>query len=115
MSDDPRADALFARLEALIEEKIVVEGKEVVKPYTPHFVYHGTAEAISYGSGCIVCPSGCYGGIIADNSLPVLTTTSYFRVNWDRMPPAGSKVEVVLKSGHSAGLASARQAVLPEQ
>jgi len=95
-------------LEALIEEKILVEGKEVVKPYTPHFVYHGTAEAISYGSGCIVCPSGCYGGIIADNSLPVLTTTSYFRVNWDKMPPAGSKVEVVLKSGHGTSRASAR-------
>jgi len=95
-------------LESLIEEKILVEGKEVVKPYTPHFVYHGTAEAISYGSGCIVCPSGCYGGIIADNALPVLTTTSYFRVNWEKMPPAGSKVDVVLKSVYGAGHASAR-------
>ena len=28
-----------------------VEGKDVIKPYTPHFVYHGTAEAINFGSG----------------------------------------------------------------
>ena len=34
-----------AALEDLIEEKVLVEDKEVVKPYTPHFVYHGTAEA----------------------------------------------------------------------
>ncbi|CAG1008150.1 hypothetical protein BURK2_03699 [Burkholderiales bacterium] len=85
-------------LEDLIEEKIAVDGKEVIKPYTPHFVYHGTAEAIAFASGCIVCPSGCNGGIIADNALPLKTTTNYFRFNWDKMPPAGSKVEVVLKS-----------------
>jgi hypothetical protein len=85
-------------LEDLIEEKILVEGTEVVKPYTPHFVYHGTAEAINFGSGCITCPSGCNGGIIADNSVPLKTTTNYFRFDWNKMPAPGSKVEVVLKS-----------------
>jgi len=49
-------------------------------------------------SGCIVCPSGCYGGIIADNSVPLLTTSSYFRFNWGKMPAPGSKVKLVLKS-----------------
>lgn len=85
-------------LEDFIDEKIIVEGKEVIKPYTPHFVYHGTAEAISFPSGCIVCPSDCNGGIITDNVLPLKTTVNYYKVNWDRMPPIGSKVEVVLKS-----------------
>jgi len=85
-------------LEDLIEEKITVEGQEVVKPYTPHFVYHGTAEAINFPSGCIVCPSDCNGGIITDNSLPLLTTTSQFRVDWTKMPQPGAKVEVILKS-----------------
>jgi hypothetical protein len=85
-------------LEDLIEEKIMVEGKEVIKPYTPHFIYHGTAEAISFPSGCIVCPSDCNGGIITDNVLPLKTTVNYYKVNWDRMPAVGSKVEVALKS-----------------
>ena len=87
-----------AALEDLIDEKIIVEGKEVFKPYTPHFVYHGTAEVINFLSGCVVCPSDCNGGIITDNVLPLKTTVNYYKVNWDRMPPVGSKAEVVLKS-----------------
>jgi hypothetical protein len=85
-------------IEDLIEEKISVDGKDVIKPYTPHFVYHGTAEAINFASGCIVCPSGCNGGIIADNSLPLKETKNYFRFDWNKMPPPGTKVEIVLKS-----------------
>ena len=85
-------------LEELIEEKITVEGKDVIKPYTPHFVYHGTAEAINFASGCIVCPSGCNGGIIADNALPLKETKNYFRFDWNKMPPAGTKAEIVIKS-----------------
>lgn len=85
-------------IEDLIEEKISVEGKDVIKPYTPHFVYHGTAEAINFASGCIVCPSGCNGGIIADNSLPLKETKNYFRFDWNKMPPAGTKAEIVIRS-----------------
>jgi hypothetical protein len=85
-------------LEDLIDEKIIVGDAEVIKPYTPHFVYHGTAEAINFPSGCIVCPSDCNGGIITDNVLPLKTTVNYYKVNWDRMPAVGSKAEVVLKS-----------------
>jgi hypothetical protein len=87
-----------AALEDFIDEKIMVDGKEVFKPYTPHFIYHGTAEAINFQSGCIVCPSDCNGGIITDNVLPLKTTVNYYKVNWNRMPPVGAKVEVVLKS-----------------
>ena len=87
-----------AALEDLIEEKIMVDGAEVIKPYTPHFIYHGTAEAINFPSGCIVCPSDCNGGIITDNVLPLKTTVNYYKVNWDRMPAVGAKAEVVLKS-----------------
>jgi len=85
-------------IENLIEEKISVDGKDVIKPYTPHFVYHGTAEAINFASGCIVCPSGCNGGIIADNSMPLKETKNYFRFDWNKMPAPGTKVEIVLKS-----------------
>ncbi len=87
-----------AAIEDFIDEKIMVEGKEVFKPYTPHFIYHGTAEAINFPSGCILCPSDCNGGIITDNVLPLKTTVNYYKVNWNRMPAVGSKVEVVLKS-----------------
>lgn len=84
-------------LENLIEEKIEVDDKEVFRPYTPHYVYHGTGEAIHYPSGCIVCPSDCFGGIITDNRLPILTYDSWYRVNWNKMPPVGQKVEVVFQ------------------
>lgn len=87
-----------AAMEDFIDEKILVDGKDVFKPYTPHFIYHGTAEAIAFPSGCIVCPSDCNGGIITDNVLPLKTTVNYYKVNWDRMPGVGTKVEVVLKS-----------------
>lgn len=89
---------LEAALEDFIQEKIMVEGKEVIKPYTPHWVYHGTGEAIDFPSGCTVCPSDCNGGIITDNVLPLKTTVNYYKVDWDKMPPVGSKVEVALKS-----------------
>lgn len=88
-------------IEELIEERITVDGKDVIKPYTPHFVYHGTAEAINFASGCIVCPSGCNGGIIADNSLPLKETKNYFRFDWNKMPAPGTKAEIVIKSIYS--------------
>ena len=91
-----------AALEDMIEEKIIVDGAEVVKPYTPHWVYHGTGEAITFPSGCCVCPSDCNGGIITDNVLPLKTTENYYRVNWERMPPVGSKAEIIIKSIYSS-------------
>jgi hypothetical protein len=91
-----------AAFEDFIQEKIIVEKKEVIKPYTPHFVYHGTAEMEKYESGCIVCPSDCPGGLITDNTFPLLTMLSLYKVNWDRMPPVGSRVEVALKSIYSS-------------
>lgn len=97
-------------MEDFIREKIIVEGKEVEKPYTPHFVYHGTGEAINFPSGCIVCPSDCNGGIITDNVLPLKTTENYYLIDWDRMPPVDSKVEVVLKSIYGPGALSSVKA-----
>ncbi|MBU1193351.1 MAG: hypothetical protein KKE62_17930 [Proteobacteria bacterium] len=87
-----------AALEDFIMEKIMVDGAEVIKPYTPHFIYHGTGEAINFPSGCIVCPSDCNGGIITDNVMPLKTTVNYYKINWDRMPEVGARAEVVLKS-----------------
>ncbi|MBU3947682.1 MAG: hypothetical protein KJ826_05625 [Proteobacteria bacterium] len=95
---EKNGDIVEAALEDFIQEKIIVEGKDVIKPYTPHFVYHGSGEALNFPSGCIVCPSDCNGGIITDNVLPLKTTVNYYKVNWDRMPPVGSIVEVVIKS-----------------
>lgn len=85
-------------LEDLVDERINVEGSEIFKPYTPHFVYHGTGEAINFPSGCIVCPSDCNGGIITDNSIPLKHTVNYYKVNWEKMPPPGTEAEIVLKS-----------------
>ncbi|PLX89501.1 MAG: hypothetical protein C0618_01215 [Desulfuromonas sp.] len=99
-----------AAIEDFIEEKISVQGTDVIKPYTPHFVYHGTAEAINFPSGCILCPSDCNGGIITDNVLPLKTTVNYYRVNWKRMPAVGTKVEIVLRSIYGPNRLSSTQA-----
>lgn len=97
-------------LEDFIMERIEVEGHDVIKPYTPHFVYHGTGEAIHFPSGCIVCPSDCNGGIITDNVLPLKTTVNYYKVDWQHMPPVGSKVEVALKSIYGPAAMSSTRA-----
>ncbi|MBW2216377.1 MAG: (Fe-S)-binding protein, partial [Deltaproteobacteria bacterium] len=95
---EKNGEIVESAMEDMIREKILVEDREVIKPYTPHFIYHGTGEALNFPSGCIVCPSDCNGGIITDNALPLKTAISYYKVNWDRMPPVGSKVEVSIKS-----------------
>ncbi len=101
------AEIVEIAMEDMIREKILVEDTEVIKPYTPHFIYHGTGETLNFPSGCIACPSDCNGGIITDNALPLKTATSSYKVNWDRMPPVGSKVEVVIKSIYGASRLSA--------
>ena len=50
-------DVVEAAIEDFIQEKITVDGAEVIKPYTPHWVYHGTGEAINFPSGCMVTES----------------------------------------------------------
>ena len=60
------------RYEDMVQEKVLVDGKEVVRPWKPRFVFHGSGVIYKEGTGCIACPCDCPGGIIADNSPPHL-------------------------------------------
>jgi hypothetical protein len=59
------------RYEEFVVERAVVDSKEVVKPWTPYFVFHGSEAIHKEGTGCIACPGDCPGGIIADNRTPI--------------------------------------------
>src|SRR5271157_2354396 len=51
--------------EAFGREKVTVGGKEVIKPWTPHWVFHGSGVLHNERKGCIACPCDCPGGIMA--------------------------------------------------
>lgn len=79
------------------QEKIVVNGSEVIKPWTPHFVFHGSGAIHAARTGCIACPCDCPGGIIADNRFPIYNPKPMVRFNWDLCPPAGTRVYVRIR------------------
>ncbi len=73
-------------------EKISVDGADVVKPWTPHFVVHGSGALRGAGTGCIACLCDCAGGIIADNRYPVYNPKPVLKFDWSQAPPAGTVV-----------------------
>ena len=42
--------------EDFVQERIMVDGKPVIKPWTPHLVFHGSGVIYRSGMGCIACP-----------------------------------------------------------
>jgi len=83
-------------------EKIVMYGKEVLKPWTPHFVLHGSGVLNDARTGCLMCTHDCPGGLIANNALPLKTPIPTLKANWDLLPPPGTRVTVVLRPVPSA-------------
>jgi hypothetical protein len=90
--------------DAFAEEKIVHEGTEIVKPWTPHFVFHGSGAIHGTGTGCIACPCDCPGGIIADNRNPVYNPKPQVRFDWSKAPPVGTEVYIRIRAASSRGL-----------
>jgi hypothetical protein len=84
--------------EDFVEEKILVDGAEVVKPWTPHFVFHGSGALHASATGCIACPCDCAGGIIADNRYPVYNPKPVVRFDWSKAPPVGTQVWVRIRA-----------------
>lgn len=79
------------------QEKVLVEGGEVIKPWTPHFTFHGSGAIHGSGTGCIACPCDCAGGIIADNRYPVFNPRPIVRFDWDKAPAVGTPVYVRIR------------------
>lgn len=80
-----------------VTEKIKVDDKEIIKPWTPHFVFHASGTLHSSGTGCIACPCDCPGGIIADNRNPIYDPKPNVRFDMSKAPPAGSQVYVKIR------------------
>ncbi len=78
-------------------ELVEVEGKRVEKPWTPHFVFHGSGAIHSSGTGCIACPCDCPGGIIADNRFPIYDPKPVVRFDMSKAPPPGTQVYVRIR------------------
>jgi hypothetical protein len=72
-------------------------GMEITKPFTPHYVYHGSNslnEDVSYG--CLVCQQDCSGGLVCNNRGPCCRPVPVMRPLWDVIPPVGTTVTLVL-------------------
>ena len=80
-----------------VTEKIEVNGKQIIKPWTPHFVFHASGTLHSSGTGCIACPCDCPGGIIADNRNPIYDPKPSVRFDMSKAPPAGTQVYVKIR------------------
>lgn len=80
-----------------VTERVVVEGKPVEKPWSPHFVYHGSGAIHKSGTGCIACPCDCPGGIIADNRNPVYDPKPMVKFDTSKCPKEGTPVYIRLR------------------
>jgi hypothetical protein len=67
------------------------------KPWTPHWVFHGSGVIHNERTGCIACPCDCPGGIIADNRTPIYKPMPTVRFDWSKAPPAGTAVYVRIR------------------
>jgi hypothetical protein len=83
--------------ESFVDEQVLVDNQPVVKPWTPHFVFHGSGAIYRSGTGCIACPCDCPGGIIADNRFPIYNPKPTVRFNWRVAPAVGTQVYVRIR------------------
>ncbi len=80
-----------------VTEAVMVDGQKVEKPWTPHFVFHGSGAIHAAGTGCIACPCDCPGGIIADNRYPIYDPKPLVRFDMSKAPPVGTQVYVRIR------------------
>lgn len=78
-------------------ELIKVGDKQIEKPWTPHFVFHGSGAIHKSGTGCIACPCDCPGGIIADNRFPIYDPKPTVRFDMSKVPPTGTQVYIRIR------------------
>jgi hypothetical protein len=80
--------------ESFVTERVLVDGKPIEQPWTPHWVFHGSGAIYKSGTGCIACPCCCAGGIIADNRNPLYDPKPFVRFHMNRVPAVGTQVYV---------------------
>jgi hypothetical protein len=78
-------------------ELVELGDRKIEKPWTPHFVFHGSGAIYKSGTGCIACPCDCPGGIIADNRFPIYDPKPSVRFDMSKAPPPGTQVYVRIR------------------
>ena len=83
--------------ESFVSERVIVDGKPVEKPWTPHWAFHGSGVIYKSGTGCIACPCCCAGGIIADNRNPLYEPKPIVKFDMSKAPRVGTQVYVRIR------------------
>lgn len=83
--------------EDFFTQKIITGESETIRPWPPHFVFHGTGVLQKRRTGCIACTHNCPGGIIGNNQLPLPGPIPILRANWQKLPAPGTRVTVVIR------------------
>ena len=78
-------------------EKTDVSGTATIKPWTPHFVFHGSGVLNDVKTGCIACTHDCPGGIIGNNQYPLVDPVPMLKADWSKLPEPGTRVTVVMR------------------
>jgi len=80
-----------------LEKALAPNGEEIVKPFTPHFVYHGSGVLnLDKNYGCLVCQQDCSGGLICNNQGTCVKPVPILKPNWETLPPKGQLVALVV-------------------
>ncbi len=83
--------------ESFVQERVTINGKDVVRPWTPHWVFHGSGAIHKEGTGCVACPCDCPGGLIADNRNPIYEPKPTVRFDLSNAPPEGTPVVIRIR------------------
>ena len=84
--------------ESFVKEKVIVDGKEVIRPWTPKWAFHGSGVIHKEKTGCVACPCDCPGGLIADVRNPVYEPKPTVFFDTTLAPPPGTKVVVKIRA-----------------
>ncbi len=80
-----------------VSERVNAGGVATEKPWTPHFVFHGSGALHKSGTGCIACPCDCAGGIIADNRFPIYEPKPMVKFDMSKAPKVGTQVYIRIR------------------
>jgi hypothetical protein len=83
--------------QAFAQERIRVNFREVIKPWTPSFVFHGSGAIYRAGTGCIASSCDSAAGLIADNRYPLDIPKPSLRFDWTQAPKEGTRVYVRIR------------------